>query len=101
MFVNGLVAPRTFFNFLHFPSCIVTSDTLYLIHRKQGDTGMTSEMKTKIARMQTKRQNRPEIWKNDNGTFSHHKDGQRQWHDYIGCATDLRFHREWEASEND
>ena len=55
---------------------------------------MTSEMKKAIARMQTKRTPRPEIWQNDNGTWSHCRDGAREYDDKVGAATDLRFHRE-------
>jgi len=50
----------------------------------------------KIAAMQTKRQRCPDIWQNANGTWSHHKDAQREWADRNGCAADLRFHTEWE-----
>jgi hypothetical protein len=49
----------------------------------------------KIAQMQTKRQERGEIWQNDNGTWSHRFDAQRQWEDRTGCVTDLRFAKEW------
>ena len=52
----------------------------------------------KIAAMQSPRKSRGEIWQNDNGTWSHHKDAQREWSDRTGCATDLRFAREWEAA---
>lgn len=53
-------------------------------------------MQKKINAMQTKRTNRGEIWRNSNGTWSHHKDAKREWQDKVGCATDLRFAKEWE-----
>lgn len=56
---------------------------------------MTDEIKAAITRMQAKRPTLSAIWQNDNGTFSHHKDAQRQWTDRAGCETDLRFHQEW------
>lgn len=59
---------------------------------------MTTEIRAKLAAMQTKRRALPEIWQNDNGTFSHHKDSQREWADRTSCQTDLRFHMEWEAA---
>lgn len=40
---------------------------------------------------------KPTVWKNPNGTFSHHKDAQREWADETACRTDLRFHNEWSA----
>ena len=49
----------------------------------------------KIAQMQKPRTT-AQIWQNSNGTWSHHKDSTRQWDDRNGCATDLRFHMEWE-----
>ena len=49
----------------------------------------------KIAQMQKPR-TIVQIWQNPNGTWSHHKDSARQWDDRNGCATDLRFHMEWE-----
>ena len=42
---------------------------------------------------------RPDIWRNNNGTWSHHRDAKREWSDRIGCAVDLRFHYEWERAE--
>lgn len=56
---------------------------------------MTTEMKAAIAQMQTKRTQRPTIWQNSNGTFSHHMDAQREWADETGCKADLKFHQEW------
>ena len=35
------------------------------------------------------------VWQNANGSFSHHKDGGREWGDEVSCRTDLRFHMEW------
>ena len=58
---------------------------------------MTEIMKAQIARMQTKRSPRPEIWQNPNGTWSHGRDGQREWDERSACETDLRFAKEWEA----
>ena len=52
----------------------------------------------KIAAMQVKRNARADIWQNSNGTWSHHKDAKREWDDRTGCATDLRFHMEWERA---
>lgn len=37
------------------------------------------------------------VWQNANGTFSHHKDAEREWADEAACRTDLRFHSEWAA----
>lgn len=37
------------------------------------------------------------VWKNANGTYSHHKDAQREWADETACRTDLRFHNELAA----
>lgn len=48
----------------------------------------------KIAAMQTKRTERPEVWQNDNGTWSHHMDSVREWHHRDGCEIDLRFTKE-------
>lgn len=58
---------------------------------------MNAEIKAAIAQMQTKRSQRPLVWQNANGTFSHHRDAQREWADETGCRTDLRFHMEWAA----
>lgn len=57
---------------------------------------MTADMAAKIAQMQTKR-TAPcaDIWQNDNGTWSHRHDGQRQWADKVGCQTDFRFSQDW------
>jgi hypothetical protein len=63
-----------------------------------GETARKDEtMKAQIARMQTKRSPRPEIWQNPNGTWSHHKDGQREFDELSTCEIDLRWHKEWEA----
>jgi hypothetical protein len=35
------------------------------------------------------------IWQNPNGTWSHHRDSNREWSDRDSCATDLRFAEEW------
>jgi len=51
----------------------------------------------KIAQMQKPRRD-DTIWQNANGTWSHHKDTQREWADRNGCAADLRFHTEWERA---
>lgn len=56
---------------------------------------MTNEIKTAIANMQSKRGGSLSVWKNANGTFSHHKDSCREWDDEVSCKTDLRFHMEW------
>jgi hypothetical protein len=37
------------------------------------------------------------IWRNANGTWSHHRDASREWSDMTGCTTDLRFSEEWAA----
>jgi hypothetical protein len=37
------------------------------------------------------------VWQNPNGSWSHHKDGGREWYGLDACQTDLRFHEEWEA----
>lgn len=58
---------------------------------------MTTEMKAKIAAMQTKRA----AWtirQNDNGTWSHHKDVDCEWASRDACETDLRFANEWAAA---
>lgn len=55
----------------------------------------TTEIKAAVARMQSKRRVVATVWQNANGTFSHHKDSQREWVDEIGCRTDLRFHEEF------
>lgn len=60
-----------------------------------GETDM--ELKSAIAAMQTKRQPRKAVWQNANGTFSHHRDAQREWADESACHIDLRFHEEWAA----
>ena len=40
---------------------------------------------------------RPLVWRNANGTFSHHRDAGCEWADESSCCTDLRFHQEWRA----
>ena len=57
---------------------------------------MTDQMKAKIAAMQTKRTDRPEIQQNPNGTWSHHK-CQTEFADRATCALDLRWTNDWEA----
>jgi len=58
---------------------------------------MTNEIKAALARMQTKRESRPVVWMNPNGTFSHYRDGKREWLEEGACRYDLRLHREYEA----
>lgn len=60
---------------------------------------MTADMKAKIAEMQKKRVARPEIWQNDDGTWSHGRNSAVKWRDKTGCATDLRFHKDWERAD--
>ena len=36
-----------------------------------------------------------DLWRNDDGTWSHHRDAQRRWQSRGDAATDLKFHREW------
>lgn len=36
-----------------------------------------------------------ELWRNDDGTWSHHRDAQRRFQRRDDAATDLRFHLEW------
>lgn len=36
------------------------------------------------------------IWQNPNGTWSHHRDSKCEWQDEQSCATDLRFHEEYQ-----
>jgi hypothetical protein len=55
-----------------------------------------SQIKAAITAMRAKRQERPVVWQNANGTFSHHRDAQREWADENGCRTDLRFALEWD-----
>lgn len=38
------------------------------------------------------------IWQNHDGTWSHHKDSERQWISREACQIDLRFHLEWGAA---
>lgn len=59
---------------------------------------METAIKDALARMQTKRVTRPEVWMNANGTFSHHRDHVREWDEESACRTDLRFHEEWERA---
>jgi hypothetical protein len=37
-----------------------------------------------------------EIWQNPDGTWSHSHDAKCKWQDREACATDLKFHREWQ-----
>ena len=37
------------------------------------------------------------VWQNDDGTWSHHKDAKRRWTSRSAAETDLRFHNEWSA----
>jgi hypothetical protein len=39
--------------------------------------------------------NKPEIWQNSNGTWSHRLNAKCERDDKIGCLTDMRFHKEW------
>lgn len=59
---------------------------------------MTNEVKAALARMQIKREARPIVWMNPNGTFSHYRDGKTEWADEVSCRYDLRLCRTWEAS---
>ena len=52
-------------------------------------------MQEKIAQMQKPRQSRGDYWQNDNGTWSHRHDAQREWADKLGCQTDFRFSQDW------
>ena len=56
---------------------------------------MTTEMKAAIAAMQTKRQARPDVYQNDNGTWSHRHDARREWDCFAGAQTDFRFSQDW------
>ena len=38
---------------------------------------------------------KPTVWKNPNGTWSHHRDASCEWPDEASCRTDLRFTEEW------
>ena len=38
---------------------------------------------------------KPEVWKNADGSFSHHKSSSVKWADETACRTDLRFCKEW------
>ena len=35
------------------------------------------------------------VWQNDDGTWSHHKDAKCRWASRGAAETDLRFHNEW------
>ena len=52
-------------------------------------------MQEKIAQMQKSRHERGDYWQNENGTWSHRYDAQRQWSDKVGCQMDFRFSQEW------
>lgn len=56
---------------------------------------MTNEMKAAIATMQASRPVRAIVWKNANGTFSHHRDANGEFSDENTARTDLRFCEEW------
>jgi hypothetical protein len=53
---------------------------------------MTDKIAEALARMQTKRTARATVWQNPNGTWSHHRDGNREWSEESACRIDLRFH---------
>jgi hypothetical protein len=50
-----------------------------------------SGIKSAIKRMQSARPSGALVWKNSNGTFSHHRDSGCEWSDENSCRTDLRF----------
>jgi hypothetical protein len=58
---------------------------------------MTIAEKIQMMRDAGLRRTAARIWQNPNGTWSHHKDAQREWYGLDGCETDLRFFEEWEA----
>ncbi len=58
---------------------------------------MTQAEKIQMMRDAGLRRTTVRVWQNANGTWSHHKDGSREWADLTGCQTDLRFHQEWAA----
>ena len=63
---------------------------------------MTSqEIQTAVAQMQTRRAPRPDVWTNDNGSFSHRLNARCEWADEVSCRTDFRFAAEWEGTSND
>lgn len=35
------------------------------------------------------------IWRNANGTWSHHRNRHCEWCSYEDCATDLKMSEEW------
>lgn len=49
--------------------------------------------------MQTETKAKPDVWKNDNGTWSHRKDHRGEFSDKNGAETDLRFTLEWERAQ--
>lgn len=55
----------------------------------------TTEITAAVAKMQQKRQPRPDVWQNPNKTWSHRHDGKREWSDKAGAETDFRFSQEW------
>lgn len=49
----------------------------------------------KIAAMQTKRQPRADVWRNNNGTWSHRHDACGEFADKASAQADLRFSKNW------
>jgi hypothetical protein len=62
-----------------------------------GVTTMTIQEKIQMMRDAGLNRRTDRIWQNANGTWSNHKDAQRQWTDKVGCQMDLRFADEWDA----
>lgn len=62
-----------------------------------GETKMTTAEKIQMMRDAGLRRTTARIWQNANGTWSHHKDADREWYGIDACQTDLRFHEEWAA----
>lgn len=56
---------------------------------------MSNEMKGAIVAMQTARPMRALVWRNANGTFSHHRDANGEFSDEATARADLRFCEEW------
>lgn len=48
---------------------------------------------------ETKAKHTPDVWKNDNGTWSHRKDHNGEFSDKSSAQTDLRFALEWERAQ--
>lgn len=59
------------------------------IDRTGRDRNMRADLAALLASIQ------PELWRNDDGTWSHHRDAERRWSSKSTCQTDLRFHQEW------